>query len=339
MATSRRAGVRADGIYAMGAENPYRELVGRLTADEFSLLKNAVDERSCRDEVGAGTLAEAAEMFRPAPACPRCGETSPWKDGATSAGVPRWRCPKCSGRFGSLAGTVLEYCKKPFATWVSFVRLMRFNVPLDCAAEVCGVTHKTAFEWRHRVLATVSGYQARIVLRDVVWADETYIVDTDLSRGYGQARKHGLSAQKVCICVAIDVHKNLAAVACGHGKPSSERVRKALGARIAPGSLLIHDKERSHNVLVRELGLESEAHKADVGDPVYLERMEMVNNLCAWLKRYLWRFTGMSPANLQAYLDWYVYLFRVNQARDKWEPNARVVRHILMADATYRSSR
>ena len=323
----------------MGAENPYRELVGRLSADEFSQLRAAVNERSCRDELGVGTLAEAAVAFRPAPGCPRCGEASPWRDGATAAGVPRWRCPRCSARFNSLSGTVPEHCRKPFPTWVSFVRLMRFNVPVDCAAEACGLTHKTAFEWRHRVLATVSGHQARLVLRHVVWADETYIVDTDLSRGYGQARKHGLSSQKVRICVAIDVHKNLAAVACGHGKPSSERMRRALGARIAPGSLLVHDKERSHNVLVRELGLESEAHKADVGDPTYLERMELVNNLCAWLKRHLWRFTGMSPENLQAYLDWYVYLFRVNQARDEWGPNARVVRHILMADATYRSSR
>ena len=40
--------------------------------------------------------------------------------------------------------------------------------------------------------------------------------------------------------------------------------------------------------------------------------MEMVNDLCLWLKRYLWRFTGMSPRNLRAYLDWYVFLFRVN---------------------------
>lgn len=41
--------------------------------------------------------------------------------------------------------------------------------------------------------------------------------------------------------------------------------------------------------------------------------------------------------NLQAYLDWYVYLFRVNQARDRLDQTARVVRHILMADATCRS--
>lgn len=60
----------------------------------------------------------------------------------------------------------------------------------------------------------------------------------------------------------------------------------------------------------------------------------MVNDLYSWLKRYIWRFTGMSPRNLQAHLDWYVYLFWANQARDKWVPTARAVRHILMADAT-----
>lgn len=69
---------------------------------------------------------------------------------------------------------------------------MRHNVPVEFAAELCGDTHKTAFEWRHRVLATVSGYQDRIVLRDTVWVDEIYVNDTGLSKGYGQAGKRGL---------------------------------------------------------------------------------------------------------------------------------------------------
>lgn len=98
-----------------------------------------------------------------------------------------------------------------------------------------------------------------------------------------------------------------------------------MGDRIAPGSPLIHDLERAHGVPVRDGGLESGAHRAYENDPVYLERMEMANDLCSWLKRYLWRFTGMSPRNLQAYLNWYVYFFRVNQARDIWDPTKRVL--------------
>lgn len=71
-----------------------------------------------------------------------------------------------------------------------------------------------------------------------------------------------------------------------------------MGGRIAPGSLLIYDLESAHKALVRSGGLDSEAHGADVNDLVYLERMEMANDLCSWLKRYLRRFTGMSPQNL-----------------------------------------
>jgi len=97
------------------------------------------------------------------------------------------------------------------------------------------------------VLATESGYQDRIELRDTVWVDETHINGTDLSKGYG------LSRQKLCICIAIDVHKNPVAVACGHGKPSSTRVRKAMVGRIAPESLLIHDLDRAHGAPCRSM--------------------------------------------------------------------------------------
>ena len=65
----------------------------------------------------------------------------------------------------------------------------------------------------------------------------------------------------------------------------------------------------------------------------------MGNNLCSWLKRYLWRFTGMEMKNLQSYLNWYVYLFRVKQAKERRPEIARVVRHLLMIDSHFRSSR
>ena len=97
------------------------------------------------------------------------------------------------------------------------------------------------------MLATESGYQDRIELRDTVWVDESHINGTDISKGYG------LSRQKLCICIAINVHKNPVAVVCGHGKPSSARVRKAMGGRIAPESLLIHDLDRAHGAPCRSM--------------------------------------------------------------------------------------
>lgn len=130
---------------------------------------------------------------------------------------------------------MLEGSKSDMATWRRFISLMRFNVPLDAMAEKLGITHQTAWEWRHRVMAAVDGHQDRVVLRDLVWIDETYVNDTDLHLGYGVARKRGLSRQKVRIAVAIDVRKNPVAVVYGRGKPSSARVLTAFNGHIAEG--------------------------------------------------------------------------------------------------------
>lgn len=110
-----------------------------------------------------GTLAEAAVAYRPDPGRPECGAEGVWRNGSTAAGVSRWRCRYCGRRFTSPTGTVLEHCRKPLPVWISFIRLMRRNVPVECAAELCGVPHKTAFDWRHRVLVTISGHLDRYV--------------------------------------------------------------------------------------------------------------------------------------------------------------------------------
>ena len=96
----------------MGRANSFGKLVAGLTADEFLLLREAVDERRCRDEVGVGTLAEAAAACRPRPGCPgrgawRYGSPRPvYPDGAAAAAAE-----------GSPPhGTVLEHCRKPLAT-------------------------------------------------------------------------------------------------------------------------------------------------------------------------------------------------------------------------------
>lgn len=187
------------------------------------------------------------------------------------------------------------------------------------------------------MLATVSVYQDRIVPRDT--DRDGVLVDVDGDADAGLLAGHAALADLPVAHGGVGVvYVGLVRpVACDHGRPSPARMRKAMGGRIAPGSPHIHNLERAHGALVRDGGLESKAHRADVNDPVYLERMEMVNDLCSRLKRYPWRFTGMSLRNLQAYLDWYVHLFRVNQAHDRWDPTARMARHILMADATYRS--
>lgn len=116
--------------------------------------------------------------------CPGEWDRSIWEERTPSGLLWRVLSPAsscCSGRpstIGAVAaavkgssftGTVLEHCRTPLSVRASFIRLMCHNVPAEFAVEPCGATHKTTFEWRYRVLATVFGFQDRIVLRDTVW--------------------------------------------------------------------------------------------------------------------------------------------------------------------------
>ena len=147
-------------------------------------------------------------------------------------------------------------------------------MPLRGIAKICGLNHKIAYEWRQRVFATVDAF--------------------------GQARKRGLSKQKLRIAVAIDACKY--ALAVGHGKPS--RVSGIACALTSPrGQPWLGTWRKSHRSPVRAVEGVHEAYRAHVSDPQYLECMAVVNKLCLWLKRYLWHFTGMDPKRLQSYLN------------------------------------
>jgi hypothetical protein len=64
--------------------------------------------------------------------------------------------------------------------------------------------------------------------------------------------------------------------------------------------------------------------------------MALINNMCAWLKRYLFRFIGMDLGYLQDYLNWFVYLYRVKQAADKWPKVQRILRHLILTETTHK---
>lgn len=71
---------RMGKIY-IGRENPFRAFAAGLATNDLLPLREAVDERRCREEAGAGTLAEAAAAYRPDPKFPGCGARGAWRDG------------------------------------------------------------------------------------------------------------------------------------------------------------------------------------------------------------------------------------------------------------------
>lgn len=323
----------------MSVENSFTDLVFSLSDKDFELLQDAVAIRKNREKYGVSNFEELAVKYNRVPTCPSCGCGTAVSFGFSPEGLPRYRCSECGKHYTLLSNTIFHSTNKSFDTWALYLTLMTFNVPLEMAEEVCGMSRPTAMLWRQKVFATVDGYQEHLYLRDRVWIDETYVFDSTLLHDDNFKQKRGLSRNLICIVVAIDVHKNTYAVICGHGKPSATRIYKALKDHIVKGSTIVHDGEKAHNMLIEKLELVSEAYKADTKDKNYLENMALINNMCSWLKRYIYRFIGMRMDNLQSYLNWFVYLFRVKGAADRWPKMGRILRHLVLTDIQYKRKR
>ena len=121
----------------------------------------------------------------------------------------------------------------------------------------------------------------------------------------------------------------------GHGKPSSKRIIKALKSHIKQGSNIIHDGDHSHQQLIDELNCTDEIYKANIKDKEYIKNMALINNMCSWLKRYIFHFTSMRVENLQSYLNWFIYSQRVKKQNDKWEKSSRIMRHLLLNESRF----
>lgn len=312
------------------------DLVFNMNNKDFELLQEVIAARNNKERYGVSNFVELAIKYNRIPSCPRCGSTGHKPSSHTPQGLHRYQCNECGCRYTLISNSIFSSSKKDFNTWVIYLTLMTFNVPLEMTEEICNISHPTAMLWREKVFSTVDGYQEHLYLKDRVWIDETYLYDSSLLHDDSYKKKRGLSKNQLCIVVAIDCHKNTYAVICGHGKPSASHIFEALKNHIVSGSTLVHDGEKAHDKLIKELDLKEEFYKANTHDKEYLENMALINNMCSWLKRYIYRFIGMRMTNLQSYLNWFVYLFRVKGAVEQWPKMDRILRHLILFNGTYK---
>lgn len=315
--------------------SPMQDYVFSLSNEEFNNLLNAIDVRIDKETYGFISFEEGAHRYGRIPTCPNCGSSEYRKEGKTKANHQRYQCKSCGATYTILSESIFNYTKISIHKLINYIQLMTYNVPLQLLCETLNIASNTAELWRKKIFSTVNEYQNNILLKDRIWIDETYIEDYEIKTISNGKHLRGLSKSKICICVAIDVHKNMIAIISGHGKPSSSRIMKALGNHIQEGSTIVHDGDFSHMKLINDKKCKEEFLKANIKDIEYQEKMALINNMCSWLKRYIHKFTGMDIQNLQSYLNWFIYLQKVKSQDEIYPKNERILRHLLLSKGNY----
>ena len=268
------------------------------------------------------------------PALPVLPSRAHQRDSVTPAGRRRWRCAGCGRTYTALTGTVFEHSKSDLPTWAAFVRLMCYNAQVDLAAEALGISHVTAFEWRHRVMATLGGVQGRVALRDRCWVDEMFFEDSSLRNTPGWRPARPVPQPPV----RVGGDRRAQEPRRGRLRPRQalrQEGEEALGGRIAKGTTIVHDMEKAHGPLVRAVGgaRRPTRRRPGPGVPRGDEDGQQPLRLDQALRRGL---RGDEAGQPQEYLD---CTLPVPRDDERWPKTARVLRHLMLTDARYRSSR
>jgi len=196
--------------------------------------------------------------------CHLCGSTRIRKDGFTKSRLQRYYSNDCRQNFVITTGTIFDSHKLPISELIEFcIDVFGYgSTSLTSKANKNSIT--TSNYWLNKLFLLLKDYSDSIIVKGKIQIDETYYRkrNDELKRTKEGKQFRGLSRNQECIYTACDENGIVYARANGTGKPSQKRCWEALGTHISSGSLMIHDKERAHRVLVRNLNLKEKVYDA-----------------------------------------------------------------------------
>ena len=125
----------------------------------LSHQNNLLSELLLEQELQGKVLTEASEEIaqkRKKKPCPHCSSDKVYKRGKQK-GVQMYRCNSCQKWYSETTGTAL-YDIKLKSKWQSYLNCMEKGMPIKKIAKELGISIQTSFDWRHKILSSLSQF-------------------------------------------------------------------------------------------------------------------------------------------------------------------------------------
>lgn len=255
--------------------------------------------------------------------CPHCNSTEVISRGSHK-GVKRYQCKACNRYFSGNYGTALHGIHKK-DKWQQYIECMNEQLSLKKSAEKVGISYRTSFIWRHKILSTLKDAEPN-QLEGIVEADDTYFRYSEKGsrRLKRKPRKRGsgnmtLKKNKVPVVVAADRKGNTVLNVAGRGTVNRKDLRAVMAGKFHPDATLCSDGANVYKGLAMQEGIQH-VRSAIHGRPVAKNKaynIQTVNQLHKELKEYMNRFNGVSTKYLQNYLYWFMLTKKKIAKNDK----------------------
>ena len=247
--------------------------------------------------------------------CPHCSSEEIVGHG-NYMGRKRYKCKSCKKTFNDLTGTSVS-CIHKKEEWKSYLQCIANNLTLREAAKQVGVSFRTSFLWRHKIIGAFKDVGCT-KLEGIIEGDETFFLYSEKGnktiegrsarkRG-GKASKAGINDEHVAVLVSTDRNKQpIIEVAC-RGRITTNQIEDCLGKWIGENAtVLCSDSHRSYERFAKDKQLKHVKINASKGqhvkDKVY--HIQNINNIHHLLKDWIKQFNGVSSGYLQNYMNWF----------------------------------
>lgn len=249
--------------------------------------------------------------------CPHCSHDKYVRFGVDK-GSQRYKCKSCNRSFTEYTGTWMAGLQRKDMI-SAYLGLMVQEKSLDKISEGLGINKKTAFDWRHKILASLDTKDEddQDDFTGITESDETFFLRSEKGmevkgrksrkRG-GKSKKRGVSNDQVAVIVTQDRKSTLDLSVAKLGRIGKVDLENAIGKRVGKDTtILCSDGHHSYKGFAKDSGMEFHSVNASKGERVkgqyHIQHVNSTHNrVKKWIENTFW---GVSTKYLQQYMNWY----------------------------------
>jgi len=259
--------------------------------------------------------------------CRKCDAENIVKFGKDKNGKQRYKCKSCGATFTETSYSTLSHTRHSDIVWNTYIHLLLKGASLEECAFQCGISVRTAFIWRHKILSVLQKDQDNRIMGGIVEADETFIPvsykgNHKKSKSFTMPRdafKRGTDNRsnkipKACVMCAVERKGQSYAEVLGLGQPTNKMISNAFEGRIAPDSIVLSDRGKAIKhffdgkndiQLIRMQSTADGSRHSKIPEVRGVYHIQTVNNFHNRVHRFLRSYNGVSTK----YLNHYIALF------------------------------
>ena len=258
--------------------------------------------------------ARAEQIINKPISCPHCNSERIIGFGHYR-GRKRFRCKSCKKTFNEMTGTPMANLKKT-DEFSDYLELFSQGLSLRALAENLKISVGTAFDWRHKILTSLSNYNDGH-FEGIVESDDKQFEFSEkgrkdlerkpYKRPSDREKKRGNTNKKVVVVVSSDRKNNRDITLAKFGRIDKKSLATIFGDKITNKNELCTDSHYSYKGWANDSNIKhhyfTANQKKHVKDKVY--HIQHVNSLDNKMERWFKKFWGVATKYLQGYLNWF----------------------------------